>query len=133
MLMKSFKQCALFISLFAVVSVASATQSAFVHTNITSKIPARDLSDFKNKVNDVLVSTPDQQEAIWHSQHSASSPQISVSFKPLATVETKSLQTCRLLNTQIRQPTRAAKSQSWYCKQNDGQWTSRLMPATHAN
>jgi hypothetical protein len=79
------------------------------------------------------VSTPDQQETTWHSQHGPSAQQISVSFKPLATVETKSLQTCRLLNTQIRQPIRSEKTQSWYCKQNDGQWKSSIMPSTHKN
>lgn len=126
--MKSFALLSVVVGMFVIPAVASAGQATFLNGTIVANIPAKDLPAFKAKVGDVLNNTADNTPSTWTSSQTSVNRQVSVEFKPLATVETKSAQTCRLLAAQVTRQKASEHWQFWFCKQTDGTWKASSAP-----
>ena len=102
---------------------AQAAPVAYLNNNILTRIPAKDVANFKESVLTTLNSVPDGQTAAWASSPIASG-QIQVTMQPQETSETKTAGTCRLLAADIQQRDQHENWKFWFCKQKDGSWKS---------
>ena len=120
--MKSRALLSVVLSAAVICAPAVAGQLSFLNGTIASHIPAKDLPAFKEKIGEVLNQSADNAESTWQSTPSRKDPEITITFKPLSTTQTKSAQTCRLLAANISQRTTSEAWQFWFCKQEDGAW-----------
>jgi hypothetical protein len=120
--MKSSALLSVLFTVSVISAPVSAGQLSFLNGTIASHIPSKDLPAFKAAVADVLNKSSDNTESTWTSTARTQNRTVNVTFKPVSTVQTNSVTTCRLLTAQVSLQDKHEPWQFWFCKQANGDW-----------
>ncbi|KAF7963193.1 hypothetical protein AWV80_12740 [Cupriavidus sp. UYMU48A] len=111
--------------------VATSVHAYFEHPlsgTVIGSMNKTEKDEFLRAVNKVLDDGADRTAVPWNYPATGSRKEIKGTLTPLKST-TDQGQSCRRLNIKLQRDQKSGNWTGWFCKQSDGRWLSRKVPA----